>query len=272
MIPTPQDHYRGPARLESPSGVSTHQTSRPASGDTSSYHPSSAFRRLLNQSVDDRKSEGAASRKSSPQRALVRRSPKLLTFLGASILFGIASGFLELAVLEIQVHVRQRVDWHNLMASRHISWMVPATAPLVIIPFTAILVWPALALFAWRSPIWKTTGTLGGGLGLELVGIGPGHALLYRTASRSSRFPSDRCGHFGGGSRFSILARDVSRHNRLALPLLFVRGNRDPGTDNLPGSSMERHGPRAGSCRAPAPWATLPICSGSWWTLYERIG
>lgn len=151
MIPTPQDHYRGPARLESPSGVSTHQTSRPASGDTSSYHPSSAFRRLLNQSVDDRKSEGAASRKSSPQRALVRRSPKLLTFLGASILFGIASGFLELAVLEIQVHVRQRVDWHNLMASQHISWMVPATAPLVIIPFTAILVWPALALFAWRS-------------------------------------------------------------------------------------------------------------------------
>ncbi|MFI5457750.1 MAG: sulfatase [Isosphaerales bacterium] len=54
-------------------------------------------------------------------------------------------------MLEIQVLVRHRVDWNCLMVSRHITWMVPVTAPLVIVPLAVILVWPALASLAWRS-------------------------------------------------------------------------------------------------------------------------
>ena len=74
-----------------------------------------------------------------------------MTFLGVAFLLGVASGFLELAVLQIQAHVRHRVGWHSLMVSRHITWMVPVSAPLVIVPLAVILVWPALALLAWRS-------------------------------------------------------------------------------------------------------------------------
>jgi len=74
-----------------------------------------------------------------------------LTFLGVAFLLSAASGFLELAVLEIQLLVRHRVGWHSLMVSRHITWMVPVSAPLVIVPLAVILVWPALALLAWRS-------------------------------------------------------------------------------------------------------------------------
>ena len=185
MIPDSQDHQDGPARLQSPSGVSTQRTSRPTSGETASYHPTSVFRRLLDQSVGVRKNKGVASRKPSPQSDPARRSPKFLTFLGASILFGIASGFLELAVIEIQVHVRQSVGWHSLMVSRHISWMLPVTAPLVITFLTIILVWPTLALFAWRGRsgrrpapwavawAWNWSGTVLG----TLVFIGPLFAL-----------------------------------------------------------------------------------------------
>jgi arylsulfatase A-like enzyme len=67
------------------------------------------------------------------------------------VLVSVASGFLELAVLEILVHFRQRVVWHCLLVSRHVAWMVPVTAPLVIVPLALILVWPVLALLAWRS-------------------------------------------------------------------------------------------------------------------------
>jgi arylsulfatase A-like enzyme len=74
-----------------------------------------------------------------------------LAFLGVAFLLSIASGLLELAVLEIQVNFRHSVDWHYLMVSRHIAWMVPLTAPLVIVPLSVILVGPALALLAWRS-------------------------------------------------------------------------------------------------------------------------
>ncbi len=82
---------------------------------------------------------------------MARQAPRILTFLGVALLLGVASGFLELAVLEIQIHVRHRVDWYCLMVSRHITWMLPVTAPLVIVPVAGILVSPALALFAWRS-------------------------------------------------------------------------------------------------------------------------
>jgi arylsulfatase A-like enzyme len=67
-----------------------------------------------------------------------------------AFLVGAASGFLELAVLQFQAHVPHRVGWHTLMVSRHITWMVPVTAPLVIVPLAVVLAWPAFALAAWR--------------------------------------------------------------------------------------------------------------------------
>ncbi len=118
---------------------------------------------------------------SSPQLAMARPAPRLLTFLGVAFLLSIASGFLELAVQEIQVHVGHRVDWYCLMISRHITWMVPVTASLVIVPLAVILVWPALAWLAWRSRrgrrasplviawVWGWAGTV---LGMLLL-IGP---------------------------------------------------------------------------------------------------
>jgi hypothetical protein len=58
---------------------------------------------------------------------------------------------LELAMLEFQVHVRQRVAWSSLMVSRHVTWMMPLTATLLIVPLAVILVWPVVRLVAWRS-------------------------------------------------------------------------------------------------------------------------
>jgi arylsulfatase A-like enzyme len=74
-----------------------------------------------------------------------------LTLAGVALLLGVASGFLELAVLVTRVHLRHHVDWNSLMVSRHVAWMIPATAPLVIVPPAVILVWPALAVLARRS-------------------------------------------------------------------------------------------------------------------------
>jgi arylsulfatase A-like enzyme len=82
---------------------------------------------------------------------MARQAPRALTFLAVAFLVGVASGFLELAVLEIRVHFRQHVDWNSLLVSRHVTWMVPVTAPLVIVPLAVLLVWPVLGLLTWRS-------------------------------------------------------------------------------------------------------------------------
>jgi hypothetical protein len=79
------------------------------------------------------------------------RPPRFLSFVGVAFILGVASGFLELAVLEFQLHFRHRVDWYSLMVSRHITWMVPVTAPLLIVALGVILVGPVLAFLAWRS-------------------------------------------------------------------------------------------------------------------------
>jgi arylsulfatase A-like enzyme len=98
-----------------------------------------------------------------------------------AFLLGFASGLLELAVLEIQLHFRHSVDWYSLMVSRHITWMVPVTAPLLIVAVGVVLVAPALAKPAWRrrkgrqtagwavTLAWAWAGTLLG----ALLFIGP---------------------------------------------------------------------------------------------------
>ena len=151
MTPSHHDKVPGPTRLRPKTGDSTPPRSGRTPFESAIYHPTSLFRRLLNQSARSRSSTGAAPVECSPQPAMSRRAPRLLAFLGLAFLVGVASGFLELAVREIMVHVQHRIGWHSLMASRHVTWMVPATAPLVIVPLSVILVGPTFTLLAWRS-------------------------------------------------------------------------------------------------------------------------
>ena len=96
-------------------------------------------------------------------------------------------------MLEIQAHVRHRVDWHSLMVSRHITWMVPVTAPLVIVPLAVILVCAgACACWRWRSRRGRRASPSGGGVGLGLGGNGPGHALASRPTPRHCAFSTRR--------------------------------------------------------------------------------
>ncbi len=133
-----QDESHAPTRLQPTTGDSARPRSRRTAFDSAIYHPTPVFRELLNRSARARKSAGAVLVESSPRPAMARRDPGLLTFLGVALLLSVASGFLELAVLQIQAHVWQRVGWHSLMVSRHITWMLPASAPLVIVPLAVI--------------------------------------------------------------------------------------------------------------------------------------
>ena len=145
-----QDKSDGPTRLQPWTGDSTRSRSGRSPLEHVIYRPTSVFRELLNRSAGVQKSAGAVVVGSSPQPSMARRAPRLLTFVGVAFLLSVASGLVEVAVLGVQVHVRHRVGWHTLMASRHITWMVPVTAPLLIIPLAVILVWPPLALLAWQ--------------------------------------------------------------------------------------------------------------------------
>ena len=152
MMTSSQDKSHGPTRLHPTTGDSARPRSRRTAFGSAIYHPTSVLRELLNRSARVRKNTGAVLVESSPRPAMARRAPGLLTFLGVAFLLSVASGFLELAVLQIQAHVLHRVvGWHSLRVSRHITWMVPVSAPLVIVPLAVILVGPALALLAWRS-------------------------------------------------------------------------------------------------------------------------
>jgi len=151
VMTSSQDKSHGQTRLHPTTGDSARPRSRRTAFESAIYHPTSVLRELLNRSARVRNSTGAVLVESSPRPAMARRAPGLLTFLGVAFLLSVASGFLELAVLQIQAHVWHRVGWHSLMVSRHITWMVPVSAPLVIVPLAVILVWPALALLAWRS-------------------------------------------------------------------------------------------------------------------------
>ncbi len=161
---------------------------------------------------------------------------------------------------------QQRIGWHSLMVSRHVTWMVPVTAPLVIVPLAVILVGPALALLAWRSRRGRPASPAGCGVGLGLGGNGPGHALASRTIPRRSRNSPGGGVRLGARPRFSTLARDGSPDSRLASPLLRGRGNRDPGTAGLPICAVERGRPLRRSQPGTGPSPAQPICFGLFWT------
>jgi arylsulfatase A-like enzyme len=73
------------------------------------------------------------------------RAPGLLSLIGVALGVGAASGFLELAVLTIRVHILHRVGISTLEISRHVSWMVPVAETLVVLGLTLGLGAPALA-------------------------------------------------------------------------------------------------------------------------------
>jgi arylsulfatase A-like enzyme len=134
------------------------------------------FRRVMNQPVQDHPSTELDLGDSSPGASQPDRAPGLLILLGTALVAGIASGFLELVVIGLQVQVLHRVDWSSLMVNRHITWMLPVTAPLVIVPLTTVLVSPVLAWAVWRRQakdlslampwIWGWAGTVLGMLSL----------------------------------------------------------------------------------------------------------
>src|SRR5262245_59554307 len=119
--------------------------------DSTSFRPSSAFRRVLNRVDRGRSSRKAASTTSRPMPSRVNGHPALTAVIAAAVVVGLMAGFLELAVLVAQVQGLHLVDWSTLMISRHVAWMVPVASILVIVPVTLLLVAPALAWTEWRK-------------------------------------------------------------------------------------------------------------------------
>jgi arylsulfatase A-like enzyme len=181
VTPAPQDQTQRSTRLDPNTGDGSRPITRRSAFESASYHPTSVFRRLLDQSARDETSTETTVEEPSRSPAIAWRAPGLFTFLAVATLLGIASGFLELAVLQIQARVLKRVDWSSLMVSRHVTWMVPAAAPLLVVPLAFILVGPALGLLAWRSRLGRrvspvalkwTWGWAGTVLGMLLL-LGP---------------------------------------------------------------------------------------------------
>ena len=115
-----QDEDNRPTRLDVTMRKCTPSRSRRIPLESPIYHPTSGFRELLNRSVGVRTSTRTLPPTCLAQRAIVRRTPtpSPVSFLGLTFLLSVASGLLELSVLQIRDHVEHRVGWHSLMASR----------------------------------------------------------------------------------------------------------------------------------------------------------
>ena len=160
--------------------------------DSAIYHPTSMLRELLNRSDRVRKSVGSALAEPSPRFATESgtRAPSFARFLGFASLVGVASGFLEVAALQIQAHVQGHIGWHSLLVSRHITWMIPMTAPLVIVPLAVVLVWPVIGLLAMRIKRRRLSPTTAAALAWAWAGTVLG--ALYFSA-RSPRCERSTC-------------------------------------------------------------------------------
>jgi arylsulfatase A-like enzyme len=107
------------------------------------YHPSSAFRRALRR-ASPRTSHGSRGAAASSG------APGLADLVGAALAVGVASGFLELAVVMFQVHWLHRVGLGTLRISRHVAWMIPAAETPVVLALALGLVAPVLVWSARR--------------------------------------------------------------------------------------------------------------------------
>ena len=147
-MPSRRDHSLNPSQ----SGVSTddlsHEMPSVTPTDSSPYHPSSAFRRILNRDGNDTDGARTTASTAPVSRAKIVRVPALLHVIASAFVVGVVSGFLELLIVVAQVRGLHVVDWSTLMITRHIAGMVPVVAPLLIVSLTIVLVIPALV---WAS-------------------------------------------------------------------------------------------------------------------------
>ena len=165
------------------------------------YHPSDAFRRLVN-AARKRGHQPSAARLISGSRAVVRHAPRLRELVAASIAVGAASGILELLVHAIELRVLHKVNWNTLVISQHASWMVIVVAT-VLTPFLAVLfLAPALSWAAFRHRQGAAARAPGVDLGpvrsdpRRAVATGPSHG---DPGAPSSGF---RGGRAGAGAQF----------------------------------------------------------------------
>ena len=111
------------------------------------YHPSLLLRRALRKRVRPRR-RSAAPDSSQP---VPEGAPAVSSLIGAALSVGAASGFLEMAVQAVQLHVLHRVDWTSLMFNRHAGWLLIVVSTLMTAVLTIALMAPALAWAAWRK-------------------------------------------------------------------------------------------------------------------------
>ncbi len=125
------------------------------------YRPSSAFRRALRRATPGHASgvEGRSAESEPRSTPEVSRTPGLTPLIGAALAVGVAAGFLELAVVMIQVQGLHRVGLATLRISRHVAWMVPVAEVVVTLGLTLGLVTPALALSALRRRRTRSSGS-----------------------------------------------------------------------------------------------------------------
>jgi arylsulfatase A-like enzyme len=165
-------------------GDSTAQESASPSVQLAPYHPSGAFRRLLNRGTRWRPPTAERERLSPGAKDGLGHAPAIGSLLGISLAVGATAGLLELLVQAIQVNGFHRVEWSTLTISRHAGWMVVVTSTLVSACLTLVLLAPALAWAARRQrqqvPLhrlawtWDLAGTILG----TLLFLGPLQTIL----------------------------------------------------------------------------------------------
>ena len=113
-------------------------------GRSGLYRPSTAFLRALRRSsASDPRPKGRPDRSGSPSPP--SDAPGLGSLIGAALAVGVATGFLELAMVMFQVQGLHRVGLNTLRISRHVAWMIPAAETATTLGLTLALVGPALA-------------------------------------------------------------------------------------------------------------------------------
>ena len=216
-----QDKVHGATRSHPAPGDATRPKSPGPSFESAVYHPTSVFSRLLNESARVRKSTEAAAGGSSPEPADGQQAPRSLDVprsrvssrcrlriprAGRAADPGPSPAPGRLALPDGQP--AHRVDG-------------PVSAPLLIVPLAAILVWPALALLAWRSrrgrlapppAVARAWGWAGTVLGALLSRPTPGHVAL---STRRRCSPWHLASVFDSGTRwFARTAAGVASSTR----------------------------------------------------------
>lgn len=80
-----------------------------------------------------------------------RRPPGLLTLVGTAVMICVAAGFLELAVLMVNVHVLHYVGLRSLKIGRHAVWMLPVAGTVAALCLAMALISPVMAWSVWHT-------------------------------------------------------------------------------------------------------------------------